>query len=117
MLSDCPYRQQFLPFDYSNLVTNMERVHDRRQVLLLLLLLVTYIRHIQRVRLRLQEEREEKQRSYTLQRQPISYEARVFRLDNCGWDEVDFREYLRYCCFPSPSPPPEAGTFSSSLSS
>jgi len=75
----------------------MERAHDRRKVLFFLILLVTYIRHIQRVQLRLREEREGEQSSYIPPRQPIGYESRMFRLDTWGWGEVDFREYLRYC--------------------
>lgn len=68
----------------------------RRKVVLFLVLLVPYIKHIQRVRLRLQEVREERldRHQYQLTQAPISYETKVFRLDSSGSDDVDFREYL-----------------------
>ncbi|RPA99071.1 hypothetical protein L873DRAFT_1835601 [Choiromyces venosus 120613-1] len=60
------------------------------------LILLIHKKHHNRLRLRLQEKREQRFKRVYVPQVPISYERRVFRLDTCGWDEVDFCEYLRF---------------------
>lgn len=70
-------------------------VDVQRQFLFLLLILILHIRHRQQLRLWLREQQEQRFYHVHSSQVPISYEQKVFRLDTCGWNEVDFREYLR----------------------
>ena len=67
----------------------------QRKLVFLFLILIFHIRHRQRLRLRLQQRQEQRQYRIHRPQEPISYERMIFRLDTCGWNENDFREYLR----------------------